>query len=104
MPKHTILQMGGMLIFNTDKAVLEYSEAMDWDGRNHIGRATGSQREHETLYKSSKGRWYIESYSDWQGSVPSARYISETEACAWLLKNDHKLPKDLLALQEEVEE
>lgn len=105
MSKYSILQdNGSLIIFNTEKACAEYEEAKDWDGRNNISRATGSQWEHEAMYKSSKGRWYIENWSDWQGSLPSARHVSEAEACAWLLKNDHKLPKDLLALQEEVEE
>jgi len=82
-------------IFNTNLASRSYQEETDWNGNNHISRATGSQWEHETLYRSSKGRWYIEHTSQWQGSLPSARDVTEKEAAEWLVLNGHELPQEL---------
>ncbi|MBL9115497.1 MAG: hypothetical protein JNJ83_10875 [Verrucomicrobiaceae bacterium] len=82
-------------LVNTEKAVARYSEATDWDGSNWISRNTGSQWEHEKLYKSKVAGWYLEAWSQWQGSTPSARSLSEREAAEWLLLNDRDLPAEL---------
>ncbi len=91
-------------ILDTDKAQKNWDEASDWDGKNHVSRATGSQWNHETLYISAKGRYYIVRSSQWQGSLPSAEIISNEDAARWLLNNDHKLPEDLKHLADEVSE
>src|SRR6516225_11005853 len=57
-------------VLDTDKASAEWEEAIDWNGRNFVSRPTGSQWEHETLYRSSKGRYYVERKSLRQGSSP----------------------------------
>jgi len=82
-------------IVDTDLATASYQEALDWNGKNHISRATGSQWEHETLYRSSKGRWYIVRKSQWQGTLPEARWVTAEEAARWLALNDHELPEEL---------
>ena len=91
-------------ILNTDKAKRHWDEATDWNGNNHISRATGSQWEHQTLYISAKGRYYLEYESQWQGSLPSAEFISNEDAARWLLNNEHELPEDLKSLADEVSE
>jgi hypothetical protein len=91
-------------IVNTDKARQSWEEDTRWDGRNHISLVTGSQFEHETLYLSAKGRYYVEHRSQWQGSTPSARWLEPAEAAAWLLLNNHDLPEDLQEAAEGVEE
>ena len=91
-------------ILDTDKAVASWKEASDWNGNNHISRATGSQWSHETLHQSSKGNFYIESWSDWQGSGSGAAIISRKEAAVWLLHNDEDLPTDLKDLEDEASE
>ena len=83
------------IILDTANAAQTWNEASDWNGRNHISRATGSQWEHETLYKSAKGKYWIECTSQWQGSLPSARPITKAEAAAWILHNDGEIPSDL---------
>jgi hypothetical protein len=88
-------------IVDTDKASQSWNEETDWNGNNYISRATGSQWLHETLYRSSKGRYYIEHESQWQGSLPSAEFISNEEACKWLLRMGHDLPVDLKQLEGE---
>ena len=80
---------------NTDKASAEWEEAIDWNGRNFVSRPTGSQWEHETLYRSSKGRYYVERTSLRQGSSPYAELLTSERAAAWLLANGHELPQDL---------
>lgn len=91
-------------IVKTENATTHWTEATRWDGNNHISVATGSQWEHETLYRSRKGRYWVEHESQWQGSTPHAEWISNHEAVRWLLANGHELPEDLKALEEEVSE
>lgn len=77
---------------DTKKAKEHWNESTRWDGANHISVATGSQWEHETLYLSAKGRWYIEYTSQWQGTASYAVYVSEEEAAGWIF--EHR-PDDL---------
>jgi len=88
-------------IVDTEQATATWNEATDWDGRNHISRATGSQWEHEWLYRSRKGRFYLESTSQWQGSRPAAGWITDAAAVRWLLLNGHEIPEDIEHLVEE---
>lgn len=88
-------QLEGGAIVDTDLAAHSWDEATYFDGRNHISKATGDQWTHETLYKSSKGRYYIVHSSQWQGSRDHAEEITPKAAAAWLLSNEHELPEDL---------
>ena len=94
----------GGVIFDTERAAATWEEASDWDGSNHISRATGSQWNHETLHKSAKGRYYVVRSSNIQGSQDEMEILSPREAAAWLLLNDHDLPDDLRELEGEVVE
>jgi len=82
-------------VVDTERARRRWSAAYDWDGRNKICRPTGSQWVHETLYLSRRGNYYIVRESDWQGTLPTARFVSRSEAAEWLVLNDYKLPEDL---------
>ena len=82
-------------VLNTDKASAEWEEAINWNGQKFVSRPTGSQWEHETLYRSSKGRYWLEHRSDRPGSRPHAELVTNQRAAAWLLANDHELPQDL---------
>ena len=99
----SIYHVDGVIV-NTDKSEKHWKESTRWNGNNHISVNTGSQWEHETLYKSSKGRYYLIYESQWQGSTPSCRFITDEEAVKWLLLNDHELPEELESLAEVVEE
>jgi hypothetical protein len=81
-------------IVKPENAVEKWGEETDWDGDNHISRATGSQWNHQTLYKTRKGRYWVEHESQWQGSRPHAEWVSEQEAARWLILMDHDLPDD----------
>lgn len=90
-----IFRMDDNRVVNTKKAQNEWEEDTRWNGNNHISVATGSQWEHETLYMSAKGSYYLVHTSQWQGSQPSARWVDPAEAAAWLAANGHELPNDL---------
>ena len=100
----TRYSMSNGTVLDTDKAAQSWKEATRWNGNNHISVATGSQWEHQTLYRSRKGRFYLEHESECQGSLSSAEWIDEHRAVAWLLVNGHEVPADLEALAEEVVE
>ena len=91
-------------IVRTENATASWEEATRWDGHNHISLATGSQWSHEMLYRSRKGRYWIEHTSQWQGSTAYAEWIGNHTATQWLMANDHELPGDLKALEAEVSE
>jgi len=91
-------------VLSTDLATQSWEEETDWNGNNHISRATGSQWNHETLYRSKKGRYWLECTSQWQGSLPSARLVTNEEAVAWLLLMEHEVPENLQPAAAAVEE
>ncbi len=91
-------------VLNTELAAEQWKEATWWDGHNHISSATGSQWDHETLYRSAKGRYWVARTSQWEGSHDRAEILDEPEAARWLLAQDHELPEDLAKYREEIEE
>jgi len=91
-------------VVKTENATQSWKEDKRWDGNNMISVATGSQWEHQELHRSRKGRYWIECWSNWQGSTPHAEWISNHAAAQWLMHNDHELPEDLAALEQEVSE
>lgn len=97
-------RMSDGTVVKTENANASWNEATYFDGRNRISKATGTQWEHETLYRSRKGRYYIERSSQWRGSHDSAEWVSNEEAARWLLHNEEELPDDLKDLEEQVSE
>ena len=97
-------RMSDGMIVDTDKASKSWTEASYHDGRNRISVCTGSQWDHQKLYRSKRGRYYLECWSDWQGSQPSAEWISNEEATRWLLMCYYDLPDDLAAMAEQITE
>ena len=97
-------RMSDNTVVRTENASQSWNEATLWNGSNHISRATGDQWTHQTLYRSRKGRYYVEHSSQWQGSADRAEWISNEEAVRWLLLNEHEIPEELRALVEEVTE
>lgn len=91
-------------VLDTANATKHWEEETDWDGRNHISRATGSQWNHQELYRSRKGRYYIVHSSQYQGSRDHAEWVSPQEATRWLLHNEHDLPDDLKEHEADVSE
>jgi hypothetical protein len=91
-------------VIDTDNASAKWEEATRWNGNNHISVATGSQWHHQTLYRSRKGRYYVEHVSQWQGSTPHAEWVSPQEAARWLLANEEELPEDLKQYADDISE
>jgi len=82
--------------FDPDKAE-HWDEDRRWDGNNHVSVATGSQWDHEELYRTAGGRWILHSWSQWQGSTPSYLEIDAGDAARWLAKNEHEPPDECAA-------
>ena len=97
-------RMSDGTVVKTENAVAAWEEDKRWDGNNHISKATGSQWTHQKLYRSRKGRYYIEHWSQWQGSRPSAEWVSNEEAARWLLAQGAELPVELKNLEETISE
>lgn len=74
--------------FDDEKAE-SFQEATWWDGNNHISIATGSQWDHEALYRTVGGRWVLRFWSQWQGRPETYRFLTDSEAETWLLKNEY---------------
>jgi hypothetical protein len=92
-------------VLDTNNATASWDEAQRHDGNNWISIATGTQWDHERLYRSKKGRYYLEHTSQWQGRLSRAEWISKHQAAAWLLANNESdLPEDLEAIADEVSE
>lgn len=92
-------KMDGGVVVDTANASATWKESTWCDGRNNFSRATGSQWEHQRLYRSRRGRYYLVSWSDWSGEMSSAEWVSEREAARWLLAvaelSVEELPEDL---------
>jgi len=99
-----IYRMENGNVVNTEKSVQCWEEESYWDGSNHISKATGSQWDHETLYRSRKGRFYVVHESQWQGSHDHCEWVDEREAVRWILVNGGEVPGSLSHLIGEVEE
>ena len=68
--------------FDIDKAEV-FKEETDWNGSNHISRATGSQFDHEFLYMTKSGKFILNRFSDYQGRGESYILLSKEEAAEW---------------------
>jgi hypothetical protein len=89
-------------IVNTEIAKNSWEESSYFDGNNHISNATGSQWEHQKLYESSKGNFYIVSES--YGAPSTAEFVDDKHAVEWMLQNDEDPPERLARVVAEVEE
>jgi len=76
-----------------------YDESVYFDGENVISRATGSQWDHETLYRTAGGRWILHSWSQRQGTPETWEEVDEATAVKWLVINRYE---DVPEIEEEV--
>ena len=80
--------------FDSDTATI-FNEATRWNGSNRISRATGSQWNHQALYYTRSGKWVLNDWSQWQGSLETYVEVGESCAIAWLINNEHFKPAGL---------
>ena len=76
-------------ILDPERSKRTWDEGTRWNGQNHVSLATGSQWEHEALHLARSGVWWIEHWSQWQGSTPSGQVVSAEDAARWLLLNGY---------------
>lgn len=73
-------------------AAEHFEESRTWNGNNHVSDATGSQWEHEELFRTVGKAWILHHWSQWQGSGESWVEISEEEAARWLVRCGQEHP------------
>ena len=86
---NVIGEHGELIGWFDDEKAEKFKEMRDWDGSNWISVATGSQWNHQDLYRTAGGRWVLHHWSQWQGSRDWYEFISNERARDWLLKNGH---------------
>lgn len=91
--KRIALTDGSGRWFDANKAE-EIKEITHHDGRNMISRATGSQFEHESLYRTAGGKWILCRWSQYQGSTESYNEITNQEAAEWMAKQEMEPHED----------
>lgn len=87
-------------VVSTEDAPARWQERTGWSFSGDISKATGSEWEHETLYRSQEGQYFIEHTSQRQGAAPYVLCVDPEQAYQWLLANDYDenaedLPEEL---------
>lgn len=75
-----------------------FKEDTWFNGNNHISCATGSQWEHEALYRTKSGKWILNHWSNYQGSAETWEEIDDEVAAKWLVVN-HEEPHPACAAE-----
>jgi hypothetical protein len=82
-------------------AATRYKEEAWWNGQNHISKATGSQWDHEALYRTRTGRWVLHTWSQRQSSQESWNLVDDATATRWLIAHGHDpVDRELAAMLE----
>lgn len=97
-------KMDNGTVIDTRLSRRTWEEDSFWDGSNHISVATGSQFDHQQLYESRRGRYYLRHWSNWQGTRDHVEWVSPEEAARWLIANEHELPEELVQFEDEIVE
>ncbi len=108
-------EMSDGSVVDTLRSSADWREGTSHNGQNTISLATGSQWDHEHLYRSRRGRYYVERSSQWQGSTDRCEWISNEAAACWLARNEYEptddegepskdFPDDLREILEELTE
>jgi hypothetical protein len=74
--------------FDPSKAE-QFGEATHWDGQNNVSVIADERYGHQALYRTPRGRWVLNKWSQWAGSEDTYEYISDDRAREWLLKCGH---------------
>ena len=93
---------------DTTMAIQSWVEETRLVGDVYISINTGTPYQTQRLYQSSQRNFYLVTENNYPESVadttePSATFISERQACAWICKNSHTLPDCLDSLETEPE-
>ena len=93
---------------DTTLALFSWTEETRMEQDVYVSINTGSPFQTQKLYQSSQRNFYIVTENNYPESVaastePSATFVSERQACAWICKNSHTLPDCLASLDVEPE-
>ena len=93
---------------DTTLAMQSWVEETRLVGDVYISINTDSPYQTQKLYQSSQRNFYLVTENNYPEAVadstePSATFISERQACAWICKNSHALPDCLASLETEPE-
>ena len=97
------IRMDDETVIDTDRATQYWEERKVFDGHNMVS-VHAARFNHQTLYRSRRGRYYILHTSQWQGSQDRAEWVSNERAAAWLLLNKDEIPTELQEAAETVSE
>jgi len=77
----------------------KYKEAVEWDCNNFISVATGSQWDHEILFRTKSGKWVLNCWSQRSGTLETFKEVDDSYAAKWLVRNKHdsEIVKDQIA-------
>ena len=87
-----------------ENSAICFNEDQQFDGRNMISRATGSQWDHQSLYYTRGGNFVLNEWSQYQGSLETYDQIDETEAIEWLIAQNCADSESFAALPKAVAE
>lgn len=73
--------------FDRDKATAFYEDTR-WDGEDNISVVTGSEWDHERLYRTARGRWVLHTWTQRAPFSETYEYIIDSAARDWLLRNE----------------
>lgn len=73
--------------FDLDKAT-RYDENTHWDGNNMVSSAVADRYGRQILYRTAKGRWVLNNWSQWSGSVLTYEFIEPAAAREWLIAQE----------------
>lgn len=65
----------------------DISKAVQWSDADHNGNGSGGTGRGQAVLRTSGGRWVLCNWTRWQDESDTFRYITETEAHDWLLRN-----------------
>lgn len=91
----TVYRLDDGKVVDTENATRYWKEDTTWNGSNNVSVHSHSQWDHQTLYRSQKGRYYVEHRSQWSGVMDNVELLSDAEATTWLLLNDDEIPEEL---------
>ena len=92
--KRIAINTGEGYWFDGDKADF-YAEKSNFNGSNWISLATGSQWNHEGIFITKSGKFILNTYSDYQGTVDKYVLISKEDAATWFCRQsftDEEIP------------
>ena len=104
----TIITTGDGRKIDTTLAMQSWVEETRLVGDVYISINTNSPYQTQKLYQSSQRNFYLVTENNYPEAVadttePSATFVSERQACAWICKNSHTLPDCLASLETEPE-